>query len=964
MAASNTITYTWAAEAAAEIVSQKLEMLLSHPVCLRCSLTEPLAKEAREKLAMIQEFFSTRDSLSPSTVRWLGRLLQAMYDAEEFIDKFHLREARGRHKALHMATRPPATLISKCKLRRDLSNLVNKMRELCQDQCFTGKEAKGKTRKASPASVLGQDEKQERLTSLWDWQASINSLWREKKEEIKERIGEGPKSGNLGWTFIRGEPGAGKTSIARWVYREAMYLGFKWRAWVHLSPSMDMQEFLFEVLKQIRKLARELKDMNLQEMTEIHPHELAKWKKFLIVLDGVHTSNVQLLGGLARILRHGQGHIIITTQDDLIANTMGGFEKPIEPKKLNQQESREMLSLKLRGVPDGQKLSNEEEAILETCQGSLLRISLILGLLPHAGKQERAALAKDGSKMSLLDLLKLSYQKLPAPLKPCFIYMVLFPRATPIRTRKLVRLWLAEGLLDMHCCGGEWKTTRAPEDVGETFILELAERNMIDVASWRADGSPKTCHMLNSLYDVIRPIAMDTGFLYVHDARKSKDENDRYPTGQQQELLAQPRETKVRWLAEHTNIVRDSRSGSNPDLNLRYVRSFLSFFMRRGMLTKDISTFLRKMTSKTAYRLLRVLDLEGVYKPSLHGVLHKLVLLKYLGLRSTALPSIPRAVADLQYLETLDIKDTCITSLPNSFWMARNLRHLHLNWFYINLKTIFKARSNNVMALSRLQTLSGLVMGEVKENSVQMDSLTKLKLFLHQLDRDTSGSAGKAVADWISSRLPNLRSLTFGVTKKAQPAKEAKKKTSQIGLLPELSLAGHRELFALYLLGQLKEPNWKQLLPVSLQVLTLSGSKLEADMMAELGGLLKHLRTFRLLGNSFLGTSLKFARDGFPSLLILKIWKLPCLREVIVEQGAMPHLRVLELRHLKSLTIVEDIKECKELENIDITSESDTLVKELRGKIGVKTNLNFEEDIERSEDGDDSDDDTKATAPS
>ncbi|KAF8011047.1 hypothetical protein BT93_J1610 [Corymbia citriodora subsp. variegata] len=888
---------------------------------------------------MAAEFFRTQDRLSLSTVGWLGQLLQAMYGAEEFIDKFHFREARGRHEALHMAMRPPAALISKYKLWRDLSNLVNKMQEFFQDQCLTGKEeAKGKTRKepagsSSPARVPEQDEKLARLTRLWDWQASMNMLWQKEKEKIKESIGRKETSpGILGCTLIWGEQGVGKTFVTRCVYREAMYLGYECCVWVRLSASMDIQELLFEITKQMGKLAREVKDMNLQEMTEMHPIELARGKKFLIVLDGVHPSNVQLLPRLVSVLYHGRGHIIITTQDRIVLNMSFFEERRIELKKLESKQSRKMLAGKLHRVPDGQSLSHEE-GLIETCQGLPLRISLLSGLLPNAGEQERAALAKDGSKMSLLDLLQLSYHKLPAHLKPCFIYMVLFPRASPVPTRRLVRLWLAEGLLDPHCYDGERKPTRTPEDVGETFVLELAERNVIEVVSWRADGFPKTCHMLNSLYDMIRPIAVGTGLLHVHATSKSKDENDHHPTGQQQQLLAQPRETKVRWLAEHTNIVRDSRRGSYPGLNLRHIRSFLSFYMRRGMVTKDISMFLRNMTSKTAYNLLRVLDLEGVYRPSLQGVLHKLVLLKYLGLRSTALHSIPSAVADLQYLETFDIKNTYITSLPNSFWKSRNLRHLHLNWFYINWKTILKGGSNNVMALTKLQTLSGLVIGEVKEDSmtVHMDNLTTLKLFLHQLNRDTSGTAGEAVAAWISSRLTNLQSLTFG----------------------------HHGLSTLYLLGQLKEPVWTELFPVSLRVLTLSGSRVEADMMAELGALLKQLRTFRLLANSFLGTSLRFAEKGFLSLRTLKIWKLPNLRELIIEGGAMPQLKELELRHLDAMKNVQGIKECQKLENICVISESEALVEQLT--VQEKTNLHFERETKRSGSTDDDEDDRYGT---
>ncbi|KAL3720490.1 hypothetical protein ACJRO7_005328 [Eucalyptus globulus] len=429
---------------------------------------------------------------------------------------------------------------------------------------------------------------------------------------------------------------------------------------------------------------------------------------------------------------------------------------PIKLEKLGDVNSQKMLAWKLHRVPDGQKLSSEEENILNMCPRLPLCISLLSGFLSNAGEHERATLAKADSTMALLDILQLSCHKLPVHLKPCFIYMALLPIAFPIPTRRLVRLWLAEGLLDSHCYDIERERKRQPEDVGETFILELADRNVIDVVSWKADGSPKACLMLTSLYDVTRPIVMSTGLLHILAPSKSKDGNDHDPTSQQQQLPAQPQErTKIRWLVEHTDIVTDDRGGSYPDLNFGCVRSFLSFYQRRGMLTKDISTFLGKMTSKADYSLLRVLDLEGVYKPSLDGVLHKLVLLRYLGLRSTVLELLPSVIADLHHLETLDIKHTNITLLPSSLWKARNLRHQHLNWFWIDWKKILRACSNNVNALTQLQTLSGLVIGEVKENLMRdhMDSLTTLttlKLFLRRSSGDTSGVAGKAVADWIS----------------------------------------------------------------------------------------------------------------------------------------------------------------------------------------------------------------------
>ncbi|XP_039158911.1 disease resistance protein RGA2-like [Eucalyptus grandis] len=417
-------------------------------------------------------------------------------------------------------------------------------------------------------------------------------------------------------------------------------MGYEWRAWVHVSGSLDEREIPFEIRKHVEKLARDVKDMDMEEIMTMVQQKLTKKNRFLIVLDDVQPSDEQLVRVLAiSVPIFSKGHIITTTQDSKIAKLTDTSEaEPIRLQNLGNEESQRMLAWKLHGVPEGQRLSKEEKDILNECCGLAFHISLLGGFLSNAGERERTALAEEGFK---LDILQLSCHKLPIHLKPCFIYMDFFPVTIPIPTRRLVRRWLAEGLLDSHCYDGESEMKRQPEDVGETFILELANRNVIDVVSWRVDGSPKACQMITSLYDMIRPIAMSMRFLHIHGTSKLKDKNNRDPTSQQQQLLAQPRErSKIRWLAEHTNIVRDG------------------------------------------------------------WVLHKLVLLRYIGLRSTVLDSIPSAVADLYHLETLDIKHTNVTSLPSSLWKARNLRHLHLNWFYVDLKNILKACSNNVNALT------------------------------------------------------------------------------------------------------------------------------------------------------------------------------------------------------------------------------------------------------------------------
>ncbi|KAL3720782.1 hypothetical protein ACJRO7_005571 [Eucalyptus globulus] len=101
--------------------------------------------------------------------------------------------------------------------------------------------------------------------------------------------------------------------------------------------------------------------------------------------------------------------------------------------------------------------------------------------------------------------------------------------------------------------------------------------------------------------------------------------------------------------------------------------------------------------------LLRVLDLEGVYKPSLPEELGNILpKLKYLGLRWTLLERLPKSVGLLSRLETLDLKYTNISDLPDSIREAENLRHLYMTEVNLDSK---KSLNCNI------QTIWGLCVG-------------------------------------------------------------------------------------------------------------------------------------------------------------------------------------------------------------------------------------------------------------
>ena len=95
----------------------------------------------------------------------------------------------------------------------------------------------------------------------------------------------------------------------------------------------------------------------------------------------------------------------------------------------------------------------------------------------------------------------------------------------------------------------------------------------------------------------------------------------------------EPPKFNVRRLAEYVGI-----KSYPSDSYIQYLRFYISFNTCKGDLpAQEMGMFLNTIVTKRGFGLLRVLDLEGVYKPMLPKILRKFLYLNYLGLRWTFL---------------------------------------------------------------------------------------------------------------------------------------------------------------------------------------------------------------------------------------------------------------------------------------------------------------------------------------
>ncbi|XP_073109626.1 disease resistance protein RPP8 isoform X2 [Elaeis guineensis] len=707
--------------------------------------------------------------------------------------------------------------------------------------------------------------------------------------------------------LLVGEGGSGKTTLARIVYGSVrIKRHFKNRVWVNVSNYLfRARDVMFAMLKQADEMAAEAEEPILEQDMMSRLSELLRAERYLIVVDDVGAPEVwKRLSDVFPNSNNGS-RIVITTRNANVAAY--ATSSTLQIGRLNNEESWELflknVCIEEGNLNDNSVLSTFKERILKLCGGLPLAIILMGGLLSmkESSHGDWARVIENANSVSG-DVLALSYLELPSHIKPCFLHMGLFPKASEVPVRRLLQLWIVEQLVTPSHLG-----ELAAEDVADMYLEELINRNMIEVARWRSDGIPKACCMPGALYDVFTQKAADMGLFHINC-------KSHFIAGYQPPFA-------VKRLASYLG----SNNYPSSDYYIQNLCSFVSFStQRRGIPAVEIGKFLNKIILSRDVAWLTVLDLEGVYKPRLPKTLGKLLNLKYLGLRSTLSEFLPESVCDLPCLEMLDVKHTMISTLPSSIWMVKSLRHLYMDW--IHFGDLPNQVSSDSHLLAKLHTLWGL---SISEQSPMLNILNKITS-LRKLGLKFSLASQELMNNWIS-QLTNLQTLRL----------RSVKKSGERGTIRLSTMADHQNLLDLYLLGVLPRPiNFKHL-PPNLKVLTLSMTQLRKDPMQMLGQL-PYLNVLRLFADCYLGEEMSCRSGGFPLLHVLKVWKLIELKEWTVEEGAMPCLRELEIRACKSLERLNGLREVTTLKELILTnmpSHFTTDVKEsIREDVFIKEN--------------------------
>ncbi|KAG6775102.1 hypothetical protein POTOM_018528 [Populus tomentosa] len=349
------------------------------------------------------------------------------------------------------------------------------------------------------------------------------------------------------------------------------------------------------------------------------------------------------------LLDHDNGsRILATTRNEDVANFSRGSSLVhvyhIEP--LPQKEAWELFCNKaFRFEFKGQcpkDLEGLSQDIVRRCGGLPLTIVAVSGLLATKEKSilewKKVLSGLGGSAMvsdpyidSVTNILSLSYGDLPYHLKSCFLYFGMFPEDFSIKRRRIIQLWVANGLL-------EEQPGMTLEEVGQEYFFELICRSLVQVDEVGVKGLPKTCRV----HDMVR-------------------------------------------IARHLSI---SNRGSNPPKSSTrsQTRSFMVFDKAMPQKATVQVTFAK-------FKLLTSLDFEDCPIDHLPNELGNLLHLRYLNLRNTDVEELPRSIGKLHNLESLDLRFSLVEELPVEISDFPKLKHLLAHGGYatgLKIKGSFK----------------------------------------------------------------------------------------------------------------------------------------------------------------------------------------------------------------------------------------------------------------------------------
>ncbi|KAF3643551.1 hypothetical protein T459_24470 [Capsicum annuum] len=319
--------------------------------------------------------------------------------------------------------------------------------------------------------------------------------------------------------------------------------------------------------------------------------------------------------------------------------------------------------------------------IAEKCHGLPLTIVVVAGLL----KSKRAiedweSVAKDVTSFVTNDpdeqcshILWLSFNHLTSNLKACLLYFGIFSEDAEIPVKYLMRLWMAEGFLNL-------------EREAENCLQDLIDRCLVLVSKKSRDGTKiRSCKVHDLIHDLcLREVLRENVFIMNEIVFEKSDAN--HVSSECQSLSS----LRMKPFKRGTD-------GEISDSRYELYRALLSPGHHQltddnnnNLLKRTHSIFFACRTSSTFilkselihFKLLKILDLDGIEIDVFPLEILILIWLRYLSLLRRSKLVIPTEICRLWNLQIFIIERSH-TTIPEQIWGLTQLRHLELQRFYL-----------------------------------------------------------------------------------------------------------------------------------------------------------------------------------------------------------------------------------------------------------------------------------------
>ncbi|KAF8394127.1 hypothetical protein HHK36_020332 [Tetracentron sinense] len=842
-------------------VRRELEYIRDELQSIRGFLRDADAKEEREEVVKA----------------WVDQVRNIAYDIEDILDEFTLclppsHQRHGFVGSLHKT----AHFVKHFRPRHHLATQIQDIKARVHDV--------SERRTRYDFKILGHGSSPNSMLDTWhDLRGDALLL------EENELVGiHKPRQKLVGW-LVEGESrleivsvfgmgGSGKTTLIKKVYdHQSVKEYFQHHAWINVSQSFKINELLKDMIKQLWSEIQQPGPEAVGTMDEIELKTIVKdflqQKRYVVILDDIWSIHAWEAIKYALPDSNCGSRIMVTTRSSDIASSCKEPHGHIyNLESLSPKDSWTLFCKKAFGENScPPELQGHSQNILKRCGGLPLAVVAIGGVLSTKEKtvigwemvhRSLGSLLESNDKLkNMKNILSLSYNDLPYYLKPCLLYLGIFPEKCLIGSTRLINLWTAEGFI-------REKERMTIEEVAESHLYELINRSLIQVVEINSEGRVKWCRV----HDFIREIILS----------KSRDQNFGAIADQHNTRLLE----KVRRLSIHNSVYNVAQKK-----NFSHLHSLFMF----GVDTIPKS-YVRLFFS--SIRLLRVLDLRDAPLEKLPNEILNLFHLRYLSLRRTKLKKLPKNIGKLQNLKTLDLNGTNVRELPSDLFKLQWLRYLLVyKYEVISSHSLFWNTFGfyGQVGIGSLVNLQELFYIDVNQGGGVVRELRRLiqlrRLGILGLKKEDGPELCSSI-----EKMSNLRWLAV-TSLHEEKVLDLQFQSSPPPLLQHLELIGKLEKF----------PNWISSLH-KVKRIYLKGCRLWDDPLQVLQAL-PNLVKLTLLW-AYDGDELCFKAGGFQTLKIICLSKFERLKLIRVEEGAMRHLEELKLNECKMLEKVPLGIEC------------------------------------------------------